>query len=423
MQNGELMINRFRALVAATLGALVVGLASTAAIGGLAGVEVARAQSPAPAADTAVPPDSGTDGTAVGDLDPTDLVGPVDATSPATAPPADGTAAPAADTTPADSTPADTTPADTTPTDSTPADTTPADTTPADATPADATPADTAPADSAPDPEAGLDDTPTGTLDQSGLGGPVDDQGSTGTGTGPGTGSDSGAAPAPAPAPTPAPDPDAGLDDTPAGCLDSSGLGGPIDDTGAAGAASTDAASGAGTCSATGADPGTGSTTDPEAGLDDTPVGGLDSTNLGSPIDDTNQPPANTPPSTTPDPSPAPSGAAPAPAAGAPGTAVPPVYVVTNVPSSTPTGSGGQTAPKHKSSKKKQKSSKKKHKSSHKRHSSRTRKHGGRRRHTQKRETSGRVGLDLRPTLAQTRVVGARDRARRPSRIFASRGS
>src|SRR5919201_197602 len=138
MQNGELMINRLLALLAATLGALVVGLASTAAVGGLAGVEVAHAQSPAPAADTAVTPDSGTDNTAVGDLDPTDLVGPVDTTSPATAVPADNSTAPAADT--PDPTASDTALADTTPVDTAPADTTPADTTPADTAPADTAP-------------------------------------------------------------------------------------------------------------------------------------------------------------------------------------------------------------------------------------------------------------------------------------------
>src|SRR3954466_15084959 len=120
MQNGELMINRLLALVAATLAALAVGLAATAVVGGLAGVEVARAQSPALAGDTAVPPDSGTDNPAVGDLDPTDPVGPGDTTTPATAAPADSTPAPAADT--PDPTAPDTTPADTTPVDTTPVD-------------------------------------------------------------------------------------------------------------------------------------------------------------------------------------------------------------------------------------------------------------------------------------------------------------
>jgi hypothetical protein len=150
------MTNRLLALAAATLGALVLGLASTAGVGGLAGVGVARAQSPAPPADAAVPPDSGGDDTAVGELDPTDPAGPVDATNTDAEPPAD------------------TTPADTPPADTTPADAAPADAAPADAAPADATPADTTPA-AAPDPDAGLDDTPTGSLDQADLGGPVDD--------------------------------------------------------------------------------------------------------------------------------------------------------------------------------------------------------------------------------------------------------
>src|SRR4051812_41835791 len=142
---GELMINRSLAFLVAALGALVLGLASTATVGGLVGVDVAHAQSPAPSAGAAA--DSAVDDT-------------------------------------------------------------------------------TAAAD--PDPDAGLDDTATGTLDQGGLGGPVDDQPAAGTGTDTGTGSGTGSAPAPPP------DPDAGLDDTPAGCLDQGGLGGPIDDTGTA---------------------------------------------------------------------------------------------------------------------------------------------------------------------------------------------
>ena len=386
------MTNRLFALAAATLGALVLGLASTAGVGGLAGVGVARAQSPAPPADAGVPPASGGDDTAVGELDPTDLAGPVDATNTEAA---------------------------------TPADTTSADTTPADATPADTTPADATPA-AAPDPDAGLDDTPTGSLDQTDLGAPVDDQAGAGTGgaSDTGTGTDTTTAPAPAPAS----DPDAGLDDTPAGCLDQGGLGGPIDDTGAAGATSTD--SGTGACAASGTDPGSGSSTDPDAGLDDTPVGGLDDTNLGGPIDDTNQPAADPPPSTTPNPSPAPGGAAPAPGSGSPGAAAPPIYVVINMPSSAPSGSGGTSAPKrksatkHKSAKKKHKSAKKKHKSSRKRHSTRSRKHARGRRHAPKRDTSGRVGLDLlpKPTVS-ARTLAARDTARRPSRVFARRGS
>jgi hypothetical protein len=293
VQNGDLMINRLSALLAVTLGALLMGLASTAAIGGVAGVEVARAQSPASAAGT----------------------------------------------------------------------------------------------DTTPDPDAGLDDTPSGLLDDTGLGGPVDDQGTTGAGTDPPAGGDTGTAPAP--------DPDAGLDDTPAGCLDQGGLGGPIDDTGAAGGTSNDA--GADTCTATGTDPGTGSTTDPEAGLDDTPVGGLDSGNLGGPIDDTNQPPAETPPSPTPDPAPAPSGPAPAPApgTGAAGTALPPTYVVVNVPSGTPAG-GGQVAPKRTTTTK-HKSAKKKHKTRHKRRGARAHKHARSHRHARKHDTSGRVGLDALP--------------------------
>ena len=41
---------------------------------------------------------------------------------------------------------------------------------------------------------------------------------------------------------------------------------------------------------------------DPEAGLDTTPAGGLDQTDLGTPVDETTQPapPATTPPATTP---------------------------------------------------------------------------------------------------------------------------
>ena len=81
------------------------------------------------------------------------------------------------------------------------------------------------PASACPDPDAGLDDTAVGGLDQSDLGGPVDETG----------------APDPvtcAPPPTTPPpgegcaDPDADLDDTAAGGLDQTGLGGPIDETG-----------------------------------------------------------------------------------------------------------------------------------------------------------------------------------------------
>jgi hypothetical protein len=293
--NGGLMINRSLALLAAALGALALGLASTPTVGGLVGVDVARAQSPASSAGTAA----------------TD-----------------------------------------------------------------------------PDPDAPLDDTATGTLDQSGLGGPVDDQPATGTGSGTGTATGTGSAPA---AP---PDPDAGLDDTPAGCLDQGGLGGPIDDTGTA----ADPGAGTGTCAATGTDPGTGSSSDPDAGLDDTPVGGLDDTDLGGPIDATDQPAADPPPTTTPDPTPGSDGATPPPAGTAPspasGTSPAPIYVIVNVPSSTPVANGRQAPPKPKSSKKKHKTAKKKHKSSKqsKRRSSHT--HSQRRSHEQ--TTSGRVGLELR---------------------------
>jgi hypothetical protein len=153
--------------------------------------------------------------------------------------------------------------------------------------------------------------------------------------------------PAPSPgtpagsAPARPPDPEAGLDGTPAGCLDQGGLGGPIDDAGTADVTAADP----GSCAATGTDPGTGSTTDPDAGLDDTPVGGLNSTDLGGPIDDTNQPAADPPPTTTPGPSgsdgatPPSAGGAASPASGAPGASPPPIHVSVNVPSSAPIAS------------------------------------------------------------------------------------
>jgi hypothetical protein len=96
---------------------------------------------------------------------------------------------------------------------------------------------------------------------------------------------------------------------------------------------------------------------------------------------------------------------------------------VINVPSSAPTGSGGTSAPKRKSATK-HKSATKKHKTTRKRHSTRSRKHARGRRHAPKRDTSGRVGLDLLPKpVAPARTLTARDSARRPSRVFARRGS
>src|SRR4051795_12292250 len=67
--NRDPMINRSLAFLVAALGALVLGLASTATIGGAVGVDVARAQSPVPSAGTAA--DSGVgDTTAAADPDP-----------------------------------------------------------------------------------------------------------------------------------------------------------------------------------------------------------------------------------------------------------------------------------------------------------------------------------------------------------------
>src|SRR3954469_1385372 len=67
--NRDPMINRSLAFLVAALGALVLGLASTATVGGPVGVDVAHAQSPAPSAGTAA--DSGVDDTtAAGDPDP-----------------------------------------------------------------------------------------------------------------------------------------------------------------------------------------------------------------------------------------------------------------------------------------------------------------------------------------------------------------
>jgi hypothetical protein len=235
------MIKRSLATLAAALGALVLGLASTATVDGLVGVDVARAQSTAPAAGTAA----------------TD-----------------------------------------------------------------------------PDPDAGLDDTATGPLDQSGLGGPVDDQPATGTGTGTATGDEN------APAPP----------------------------------------------------------ADPDAGLDDTPVGGLDDTELGGPIDDTDQPATDPPSTTTPDASPGSNGATTPPAGAAPSpassTAPPVIYVILNSPSSTPITSGRQPSPKPKSSKK-HKTSKKKHKRSKKSKRQSNGSHSQRPIH--KQTTSGRIGVELRP--------------------------
>jgi hypothetical protein len=75
-----------------------------------------------------------------------------------------------------------------------------------------------------------------------------------------------------------------GIDDTAAGCLDQSGLGGPVDEARAADVATANP----GACATTGTDPDAG----PAAALDDTPVGELDTTDLGEPIDDTDGPAA-----------------------------------------------------------------------------------------------------------------------------------
>ena len=121
------------------------------------------------------------------------------------------------------------------------------------ATPATASAASVQAVAAATDPDAGLDDTGAGTLDESDIGAPVDDGGVTD----------------PATDPAPGADPDAGLDDTPAGGLDQGGLGGSIDE-----APGTDP----------GTDPGTGPGTTPPAG----------------PPASTTQPPAGAPPVTAP---------------------------------------------------------------------------------------------------------------------------
>jgi len=85
------MINRSFVMLVPALGALVLGLASTATVGGLVGVDVARAQSPLPSAGTAADagvddttaaadpdPDAQLDDTATGTLGQGGLAGPVD---------------------------------------------------------------------------------------------------------------------------------------------------------------------------------------------------------------------------------------------------------------------------------------------------------------------------------------------------------
>jgi hypothetical protein len=157
---------------------------------------------------------------------------------------------------------------------------------------------------------------------------------------------------------------------------------------------------------------------DPDAQLDDTAAGGLDNTDLGGPIDDTGQPAADPPPTTTPGPSPGSDGATPpsagdppSPASGAPGASPPPIYLIVNAPSSAPISSGRQSAPKPKSSKKKH-SSKKKRESSKKSKRRSKRGHSHRRTHT--RTTSGRVGRELGPRpFPPRRATAARVTRRR----------
>src|SRR4051794_38144505 len=194
LANREPIINRSLAFLVAALGALVLGLASSSTVGELVGVDVARAQSPAPSVGTAADPgvddmtaaadpapDAQLDDTATGTLDHGGLGRPVD-DRPGTGGGSDTSTATGTGSAPAPP----------------------------------------------PDPEAGLDDPPVECLDQGGVGAPIDDTGSAGVtaadpgscaaaGTDPGTGSTT--------------DPDAGLDDTPVGGLDNTDLGGPIDDT------------------------------------------------------------------------------------------------------------------------------------------------------------------------------------------------
>src|SRR4051794_11924348 len=125
--NRDPMINRSLAFLVAALGALVLGLASTATMGGPVGVDVARAQSPVPSAGTAA--DSGVDDTSAGCLDQGGHIR--DDTDTASVTAADPGSCPATGTDPSTGSTAD--------------------------------------------PDAGLDDTPVGGLDNTDLGGPVDD--------------------------------------------------------------------------------------------------------------------------------------------------------------------------------------------------------------------------------------------------------
>jgi len=182
------MINRSVAFLVAALGALVLGLASSSTVGELVGVDVARAQSPAPSAGTAADPGVD-DTTAAADPAPDAQL---DDT--ATGTPDEGGLGRPLDDQPGTGSDSDT---------------------------STATGTGSAPAPP-PDPEAGLGDPSVECLDQGGDGAPIDDTGTAGvtaadpgpcaaSGTGPGTGSTT--------------DPDAGLDDTPVGGLDNTDLG------------------------------------------------------------------------------------------------------------------------------------------------------------------------------------------------------
>src|SRR3954462_14653994 len=124
--NRDPMINRSLAFLVAALGALILGLASTATMGGPVGVDVARGQSPVPSAGTAA--DSGVDDTSAGCLDQGGHIRDDTGTASVTA--ADPGSCPATGTDPSTGSTAD--------------------------------------------PDAGLDDTPVGGLDNADLGGPVD---------------------------------------------------------------------------------------------------------------------------------------------------------------------------------------------------------------------------------------------------------
>jgi hypothetical protein len=106
-----------------------------------------------------------------------------------------------------------------------------------------------------------------------------------------------------------------------------------------------------------------------------------------------------------------------------------------NVPGA-PTGAGGQAAPQRRTAtKRKSSTKKKKKKATHRRRATRHRnarghKKAGKRtsgqRKTRKRRPGQRVGLDLQPRPVGGRQIwtlDARDRARRPSRVFARRSS